>query len=309
MAEVSVVIPTHSRWPMLQRALTSARGQEDVELELIVVDDGSTDETPSALAAIDDPRLRVVRNETGGGPARARNRGMAEASGEWIAWLDDDDIWAPTKLRAQLDAAARTGAGFVWCSAFLIDGEGRTAGFEPAPAPDEFVRRVREWNPMPGGCSTAMARADAVRAAGEFDPALVFGEDWDYWIRILEHVRPAAVDEVLAAYVVHTGSTILRAHDTALESLERLAAKHRSEGEPDRFDRVAFCDWVATGLRREGRRVDAARLFARVAREERSLKAAGLAARTLLGDWAVELPRRRWRPPIPPRPAWLDAAV
>ena len=99
MPKVSVVLPTFERWPLLLRALTSVLDQTDVDLEVLVIDDCSSDGTPARLGAIADPRLRVLRQETNQGVARARNRAIEAAQGEWVAFLDDDDFWAPTCLR------------------------------------------------------------------------------------------------------------------------------------------------------------------------------------------------------------------
>ena len=305
--EVSVVIPTRNRWGFLNRTLLTVLGQEDVSLEVIVVDDGSTDETAERLGEIPDPRLTVLRNDTGTGVARARNLGMSRATGAWIAWLDDDDFWAPHKLRTQLAAAGAARADFVWGEALVIAPDGRLVGFEPAPDPADFAGRMRWRNPMPGGCSNAIARAETVRAAGGFDESLHVVADWDYWIRLLDHGRAAAIHEPLLAYVVHTENMVLRESADVLDEFERFASKHEDGSGNTRFDRPAFCDWIAKGLRRAGRRREAARLFLRVGISERSPKSIGLAVRVLLGEWAVELPRRRWKPAIPPRPEWLDA--
>ena len=103
--QISVVIPTHGRWPLLQRALQAALGQQDVEVEVVVVDDGSPDETAARLAQIDDARLRVVHHAVATGVSRARNDGIAAARAPWLAFLDDDDLWAPRKCADQLAAA------------------------------------------------------------------------------------------------------------------------------------------------------------------------------------------------------------
>jgi hypothetical protein len=159
---------------------------------------------------------------------------------------------------------------------------------------------------MPGGCSNVIARADAVRAVGGFDETLHVVADWDYWIRLLDQGRAAAVHSPLLAYVVHSENMILRESADAMGEFERFAAKH--ELSPDiHFDRPAFCAWIAKGLRRVGRRREAARLFLRVAIDHRSLRSLAFALAVVLGDWAVELPSRRSRPPMPPRPEWLDA--
>src|SRR4051812_836378 len=115
MTEVTVVIPTRNRWPALRQTLASALAQEDVDLELMVIDDGSSDETPRKLAALSDDRVHFARHLAPLGPARARNAGIDRATAPWIAFLDDDDRWSPRKLRAQLDASGNS--DFVYCSA------------------------------------------------------------------------------------------------------------------------------------------------------------------------------------------------
>ena len=98
MAEVTVVVPTRNRAAMLRQALRSVAAQRGVDLEAVVVDDGSTDATPAVVTAIGDRRLRLVRHQRPQGVSTARNRGVAEARGRWVAFLDDDDVWAPEKL-------------------------------------------------------------------------------------------------------------------------------------------------------------------------------------------------------------------
>src|SRR5918993_498800 len=105
MMSVSVVVPTRNRSRLLASTLRSVLVQRGVELEVIVVDEGSTDNTPEMLAALDDPRVRVLRHDVPRGLSAARNRGADEARGEWVAFVDDDDLWAPEKLVSQLDAA------------------------------------------------------------------------------------------------------------------------------------------------------------------------------------------------------------
>ncbi|HWC32537.1 MAG TPA: glycosyltransferase family 2 protein, partial [Actinomycetota bacterium] len=127
--EVTVVIPTRDRWSLLATAaLPAALVQEDVDLEVVVVDDGSRDETPERLAELTDPRLRVIRNLEPLGVAQARNAGIAAARGRWLAFLDDDDLWSPRKLRTQLDAARAAGASFVYAGVINVDEYGSALG-------------------------------------------------------------------------------------------------------------------------------------------------------------------------------------
>ena len=119
--EVSVVIPTRDRSRLLALTLRSVRWQRGVDLEVLVVDDGSTDDTAEVVAAIADPRIRLVRQPVAQGVSAARNRGIAEAGGTWVAFLDDDDLWAPDKLVRQLQAAHQTGRAWVYTGEVNVD--------------------------------------------------------------------------------------------------------------------------------------------------------------------------------------------
>jgi glycosyltransferase involved in cell wall biosynthesis len=200
---VTVVIPSRNRWPFLSRTIASALAQAGVDIELLVVDDGSTDETPAALAEVDDPRLRVLRNDQSAGVAAARNRGIDESRGEWIAFLDDDDFWSPDKLRLQLATAALTDADFVYSAIVQITDEGDYISTQPAPAPSELRLQLLNQNVMPAGASNVVARSDLVRRVAGFDTELFQLADWDLWIRLAEAGRPAACADVLVAYVKH----------------------------------------------------------------------------------------------------------
>ena len=178
--EVTVVIPTRNRWPLLSTvALPGALRQEDVALEVIVVDDGSNDETPTGLAALEEPRLRVLRHERTLGPARARNTGSAAAAGEWLAFLDDDDLWSPRKLRAQLDTANSAGADFVYAAAIVVDARRTVLYSDPLPDPSAVASQLKTGNVIGGGGSNPIARTELVRRLGGFDEELSDFEDWD----------------------------------------------------------------------------------------------------------------------------------
>ena len=140
MPKVSVVLPTFERWPLLSRALSSVLEQTEADLEVLVIDDCSSDETPARLAAVADPRLRVLRQDPNQGVARARNRAIAEARGEWIAILDDDEFWAPTRLGAHLRAIADAGASWGYGAAISVGLTGARRVMMPAP-PDTLEGR------------------------------------------------------------------------------------------------------------------------------------------------------------------------
>ncbi len=119
--KVSVVIPTHNRTAWLELTVRSVLRQHHADLEAIVVDDGSTDDTPELLSRMADPRVRVIRHDSSQGVAASRNHGAAEARGEWIGFVDDDDVWAPDKLARQLDAADATGRTWVYAGVVHVD--------------------------------------------------------------------------------------------------------------------------------------------------------------------------------------------
>ena len=210
LPDVSVVIPTRSRWSLLSTAaLPSALEQQDIDHEVIVVDDGSSDETADRLGEVADPRLRVLRNEAPGGVAAARNRGVFEARGRWISFLDDDDLWSPRKLRAQLDAAESANAVFVYAAGGGLDSARRFLYAVAPPEPATITRQLLRWNVIWCGCSNVMAKTDVTRELGGFDERLFQLADWDIWIRLALAGRAAAVQEILVGYVMHAKNMLL----------------------------------------------------------------------------------------------------
>jgi GT2 family glycosyltransferase len=292
--EVSVVIPTRNRWRLLSTsALPSAFAQEAVEHEVIVVDEGSEDATPSELASLDEPRLRVIRHETPHGVAQARNAGIAAARGAWIAFLDDDDLWAPQKLRRQLDAAIRADATFAYAAAAWLDGDRRFLHALAPPSPDGLAARLLRWNEIWAGGSNVLVRADAVRQVGGFDEHLFQLADWDLWIRLALDGAAAAVDDVLVGYVIQPESMLLTDRRDVFAEFRHLVEKHgeASSRLGSRPDAAKFGRWVAAGHLRAGRRREAARTYARTAIATR---APGLMARAvvaLLGWRGLEVAR------------------
>jgi glycosyltransferase involved in cell wall biosynthesis len=314
--EVSVVIPTLNRWPLLERrALPSALAQEDVEFEVVVVDDGSTDQTPARLAEVADRRLRVVRHESRRGLAAARNTGVAAARSDWVAFLDDDDLWAPRKLRRQLDAAVTQGADWGYVRAIAVDEAGRVVELDPLPSSTEVASLLLRGNFVPGGGSAVMARTDLVQRVGGFDTELRFFEDWDLWLRLAAKGPPAVCADVLVARLEHGGNMLFRDRPDIMSDLERLLGKHVEV--TDRR-RLGLAQWVAAEHRRAGRRWTAASLYLRAAARYRSPGNLAAAIGALFGDPGIRLARRllalRGLPThlddtreIAPAPAWLES--
>jgi glycosyltransferase involved in cell wall biosynthesis len=266
--EITIVIPTHNRWGLLAaHGLPSALSQEDVELEVVVVDDGSTDGTASRAAALGDPRIRVVRHDEPKRLAGARNAGIAVALGEWVAFLDDDDLWSPRKLRSQLDAAHQAGAVWAYADTVAVDVELNVLEADDFPDPRALPELLLTGNHVPGGGSGVIARRDVVRGLGGFDEELLFFTDWDLWLRLAQESVPAACAEVLVARLVHPTNMLFREGPRVLESLERMIGKHR---EVTRDDRLAIAEWVAHRYHLAGRHLRAAQLYADAAVRYRS---------------------------------------
>jgi glycosyltransferase involved in cell wall biosynthesis len=314
--EVSVVIPTRDRWPVLSTsALASALGQESVEHEVIVVDDGSIDETQTELVKLDATRLKVIRHREPSGVAHARNAGIAAASGEWVAFLDDDDLWAPHKLRSQLDAAKAAGASFVYCGAAWLDEDRHFVHALSPPAPEGIGLRLLRWNELWAGGSNVVARTDIVRRIGGFDERLFQLADWDLWIRLAFAGSAAAVDEILVGYVRHRRSMLLTDRRDVFAEFDYLVDKHRVLSSKTGVvpDVGKFWRWVAAGHLRAGRRGTAAWTFARGAYESRNPGALVRVPAALLGERAFVATRalarrtRRTSPSAaePAEPAWI----
>ena len=163
---VSVVVPTHNRSRLLALTLRSILWQRGVEFEVIVVDDGSSDDPAAVVAGFGDDRLRVVRHARPLGVSAARNRGIAEARGDWVGFCDDDDLWSPDKLHQQLQAAAATGSEWVYGGAVFIDGLQQIHGGAPPPPPQTLMELLVRWSPVPGGCSNVIVAYRALREVG-----------------------------------------------------------------------------------------------------------------------------------------------
>jgi hypothetical protein len=303
--DVSVVIPTFDRSDLLRRAVRTALAQQDVDLEVIVVDDGP--HMPWTTDGLDsDPRVSVVRHERNRGMCAARNSGTASARGEWVAFLDDDDLWAPTKVRALLDAAAPD-AGFAYSSAVVVDGVFHPLGIEAAPAPSELLPLLLQRCVMPGGTSNAMVRRTVLERAGGFDENLVMLGDWDLWIRLAQSAPASKTDELLVAYSHHPGNVSVAGEVGLLREFDVLAAKHaaaaRSAGVS--FDAHDFGLYVANRLFRGGRRLRGSRryLVTGITHRDPHSVAKGIAALA----WPTHATIGRRAPSA--RPDWLEAVA
>jgi glycosyltransferase involved in cell wall biosynthesis len=212
---ISVVIPAYNRENLILPTLESVRQQSLPAVEVLVVDDCSKDGTMQVMeeyaAGHPDFPLRLIRQERNQGVSAARNRGIREASGEWIAFLDSDDMWESDHLAGLASQAQASGAEVVFS---------RVRGFsdtEPDAASKTWTSRFQNTQEvlaeMVAAChilpSAAMVRRETLLAHGCFDetPAIQHAEDWDLWLRMIAAETPFALtDQFTCLYRQHEGS-------------------------------------------------------------------------------------------------------
>ena len=224
--------------------------------------------------------MRLVRNETQRRLPASRNVGAREARGAWLAFLDDDDLWSPRKLRAQLDTAQATGAAWVYAQCIVVDADMRPIDVHPFPDPESLPSLLLGGNHVPGGGSNVIVRADTFREVGPFDESLRFFEDWDLWLRLVDVTLPAACPELLVARVEHGSNMLFRDRADVRADFERLRAKH---GEVTDDERLAVAEWIAHEHMRAGLNLRASALYARAAIAHRSPGNAVAAVGALFG--------------------------
>jgi glycosyltransferase involved in cell wall biosynthesis len=301
MSRVSVVVPTRNRSGLVAVTLRSVLRQRGVDLEIIVVDEASTDGTPAVLAGLGDRRVRVVRHDTPRGVSTARNRGAAEARGEWVAFTDDDDLWAPDKLVRQVHAAQAAGRDWSYAgSVNITDGFRIVHGLPPLP-PEEVVAALPRYNAIPAGGSNVVVRREALLRAGPFDTRLRNTEDWEMWIRLAKAGPPAWVRSPLIGYRVHASNSTLDVAEI-VRGARLIEQLHHTTADWGRLHR-----WLAQSCLRSGQRRAALGQFARAALHGQ--------ARAVAHDLALtarrRLPRRYSAPQPAERsnPAWIEEAA
>jgi glycosyltransferase involved in cell wall biosynthesis len=284
---VTVVVPTRNRPALLRRTLRSVTAQHGVSVEVIVVDDGSEPSCAAAVARFADDQVRVLRNEDAGGVGAARNQGAAVATAPWLAFCDDDDLWAPDKLAGQLDAANSAGRRWAYTGAVKFEDGPRLWQLMPPPSPVDVHDRLPTKNVVPAGASNVVVDRATYLDVGGFDPGLAHLADWDLWLKLREVGLPAAAAGVGVAYRMHVGAMSLHP-DGILDDLAVIDTRwrHVRGGQP--LDPGPTHLWIAMSWLRAGRRLPAAAAYVRAARSD--------ARRGLRGLARTAYPRR-------PRPA------
>ena len=228
---VSVVMAAKNYARFLPEAVESVFAQTFANWELLIVDDGSTDDTPAAVRPyLADPRVRYFRSDTLGQP-RAKNLGIALGRGEFVAFLDADDAWEPTKLEKQLALfAAKPDTGVVFSRRTLMDEEGRVL---PAKPTSDFHtgRVLTHLFTQNFVCfSSAVARREVFARVGRFDPLWDLAIDYDLWLRVAKFYAFDFVDEELVRYRTGHGNLSKKLRDrvdTAMSVMHRAESRYR----------------------------------------------------------------------------------
>jgi GT2 family glycosyltransferase len=221
---VTVVIPTKDRPHLLGLTVASALGQRGVSTKVIVVDDGgregSTDDVTRAW-----PAVRVVRHETSQGVAAARNAGLELVDTEWVAFLDDDDLWSPDKLSNQLRRleADRT-CQWACSAAASFTAPSNVYGVQRPPLERDLSRALLRLNVVPGGGSGVLVRTSLMQHIDGFDAAFSTLADWEAWLRLAQVSPVACVRDADVGYRTH--HTSMSQGPRTWDEIGRLQAKH-----------------------------------------------------------------------------------
>jgi len=197
---VSVVIPTYNRADILGRAIRSVLGQTFEDFEVLIVDDASADHTDEVVRGFSDARIRFLRQSENAGVGAARNRGMREAAGQYVALLDSDDAWLPQKLERQVDrlASAPDRVALVYTGIVRVQEDGTEVATRPIDRGNVWARMLRRN--VIDGTSTVLFRRSVIDRIGFFDEGMPAIEDYDYWVRLTREYEVDVVPEPLVRY-------------------------------------------------------------------------------------------------------------
>lgn len=223
MGLVSVILPTYNRAELLKRAIRSVLEQKYTDLECIIIDDASTDNTIHIMELFDDSRLIYLHHKNNLGTSAARNTGIAFAKGDLIAFLDDDDEWLPSKLEKQVPfiKSLPLEVGMIYCWINYYDDIG-TLIKEHHPTYRGYIFPLVLDRQRIGGCPTLIVRREILKKVGGFDINLIRGNDGDFIRRVCLNYEVDFISEVLVkAHFNHGYKRISESDDLSIRSAIR----------------------------------------------------------------------------------------
>jgi glycosyltransferase involved in cell wall biosynthesis len=227
MPEVTVIIPTRNRASYLGGAIKSVLAQSFEDLEIIVVDDCGDDNSETVAASFRDPRIRYLRHDRQRGGAAARNTGIANSSGEYVAFLDDDDEWYPEKLARQVSVmqASAPEIGGVYTGYFIVDrASGQIRGQIVPNNRGDLSQALLAGNCI-GSTSSMLLRRACLDKVGGFDERLPSFQDYDLWLRLARSYQFECLRAPLLKYFVH-GDKIWTNLQALTQGLELMLRKY-----------------------------------------------------------------------------------
>jgi glycosyltransferase involved in cell wall biosynthesis len=267
LPRISVVLPTRNRARLVGRSIASVLAQSYAGLELIVVDDASSDDTTAVLTSIDDPRLKVLKLSQPRGAAAARNHGISAAHAPLLAFVDSDDVWRPDKLERQMAAmsAAAPGTGLCVCSMEVFRGGKRHVvayqdeRLESAAALDRLASGVGVGTPC------WLVPRETMRAAGGFKPDLPRLQDYECALRLARTAPVLFMSDILVTAEIGADSISANA-DGYARAIEMITHDHGElfEDHPAGHSYLVFR--AGKYFAAEGRQRDAIRWFMRALR-------------------------------------------
>lgn len=205
---VSVIIPTYNRAHLVGRAIKSVLNQTFQDFELIVVDDGSTDNTKEVVNSFSDTRIRYIKHEINKGGNAARNAGLKNSKGEYIAFLDSDDEWLPEKLEKQVNMFQKSSdeVALIYSWAEIIDEKGNLFMKSQPMIKGEALREILNGNFLPS--STVIVKKACFDKVGLFDENFTSCQDREMWTRIAAQCRVEVLPECLVRMYRHSDFSI-----------------------------------------------------------------------------------------------------
>ncbi|MCD6400322.1 MAG: glycosyltransferase [Anaerolineales bacterium] len=225
---VSVIIPSYNREHQVGRAIQSVLDQTYKDFEIIVIDDGSIDNTEKVVKSFNDERVKYIRQGSNGGAAAARNTGIKIAQGEYIAFQDSDDEWFPEKLEKQMKVFedASPEVGVVYTGMWKINREKRKYWYTPRIKPEDGIVYEEALNRVRGiGLVAAVIKRECFNKVGVFDESLPRFIDLEFFIRLSQYYLFQHIDEPLVNYY-HTENSISSNTEVLITTYEQILKKH-----------------------------------------------------------------------------------
>jgi len=227
---ISVIIPAYNTAHLIGRSIKSVLSQTYQNFEIIVVDDGSTDELNEVVTAFNDNRIQYIRHEVNRGGSAARNTGVQNAKGNYIAFLDSDDEWLPEKLEKQIKVFQSTSSniGVVYTGWRWIRDKDNIIIQEKIPIYRGDVSRIILEEDGIGSLSTPLVKKDILTSIGGLDEKLPSRQDWDLWIRLSKVCEMDFVPEILVNYYLRSGSISTNVYNK-IYGTEQVLEKYKSD--------------------------------------------------------------------------------